>query len=220
MRTLFVLLLLALSNPALYAQNVAINTDSSTANPNAILDIKSPNKGILIPRLDSTARLAIPNTKGLLVYDTTTSSFWYNDGSLWHSLAGGNGSSSGWSLTGNSGTVDGVNFIGTTDNVPFNLRVNNIPSARIDGNNGANTSWGYYALPANSGHDNTATGAYALGANASGGWYNTANGSQSLHGNTVGQYNAGHGFQSLYSNTNGSYNTGIGAEAQRRACGR
>ena len=32
--------------------------------------------------------------------------------------------SSGWSLAGNSGT-DGTNFIGTTDNIPLNFRVNN-----------------------------------------------------------------------------------------------
>jgi hypothetical protein len=31
------------------AQNLAVNTDGSLANPNAILDIKSGNKGILIP---------------------------------------------------------------------------------------------------------------------------------------------------------------------------
>ena len=37
-----------------------------------------------------------------------------------------------WSLTGNSGTVDGTNFIGTTDNIPFNIRVNNQKAGSID----------------------------------------------------------------------------------------
>ena len=32
---------------------------------------------------------------------------------------------SGWGLTGNSGTVSGVNFLGTTDNEPLTLRANN-----------------------------------------------------------------------------------------------
>lgn len=32
-----------------HAQNVAINTDASQPNKNAILDVKSGNKGILIP---------------------------------------------------------------------------------------------------------------------------------------------------------------------------
>lgn len=41
------------------------------------------------------------------------------------------GSGSGWGLTGNSGTTS-VNFIGTTDNVPFNVRVNGQKAGVID----------------------------------------------------------------------------------------
>jgi hypothetical protein len=37
-----------------------------------------------------------------------------------------------WNLLGNSGTIDGTNFIGTTDNVPFSIRVNNQKAGRID----------------------------------------------------------------------------------------
>jgi len=47
------------------------------------------------------------------------------------SLAGG----SGWDLTGNAGTVDGTNFIGTTDNIPFNFRINNEKAGRITTDN-------------------------------------------------------------------------------------
>ena len=39
-------------------------------------------------------------------------------------------SSNSWSLTGNSGTVDGTNFIGTTDNAPLNFKINNTASGR------------------------------------------------------------------------------------------
>ena len=39
---------------------------------------------------------------------------------------------SNWSLTGNVSTTDGTNFIGTTDDVPLNFRVDNTPSGRID----------------------------------------------------------------------------------------
>ena len=53
-------------------------------------------------------------------------------------------SSSGWGLLGNAGTVDGTNFIGTTDNVPLNFRVNNFKAGRIDWDlNIANTFYGY-----------------------------------------------------------------------------
>lgn len=72
-----------------HAQNIGINADGSTPNDNAMLDIKASNKGILIPRTSTTSRLAIPNTKGLLVYDTTLASFWYNDGVSWQQLANG-----------------------------------------------------------------------------------------------------------------------------------
>ena len=42
-----------------------------------------------------------------------------------------------WSLTGNTGTVDGTNFLGTTDNVPLNIRVNNQRAFRIEPTGGA-----------------------------------------------------------------------------------
>lgn len=67
-----------------YSQSVGVGT--TTPNTNAVLDVKSGNKGILVPRMDSIARKNIPNTKGLMVYDTTTNSFWYNTGSLWQQV--------------------------------------------------------------------------------------------------------------------------------------
>src|SRR6185436_1789022 len=86
------------------AQNVAINNDGSNPHSSAILDIKSSTKGLLIPRTSTTSRIAIVNpAKGLMLYDTTTSSFWFHNGSAWVNLSiaasGGSGQ-----LTGNSGT--------------------------------------------------------------------------------------------------------------------
>ncbi|MEI6143613.1 MAG: DUF1566 domain-containing protein [Mariniphaga sp.] len=53
------------------AQNVGINDDGSQPNNSAMLDVKSTNKGILIPRLTETARNAIVNpADGLLIYQT------------------------------------------------------------------------------------------------------------------------------------------------------
>ncbi|MDP4289330.1 MAG: hypothetical protein Q8922_15555 [Bacteroidota bacterium] len=40
-----------------------------------------------------------------------------------------------WSLSGNSGTTDGTNFLGTTDNIPFTLRVNNQQALRVQPSN-------------------------------------------------------------------------------------
>src|SRR5678816_1374081 len=60
----------------------------------------------------------------------------------------GGAGSVGWLLNGNSGTNPATSFIGTTDNIPFNIRVNNQRSGLIDGTSG-NTSCGYQTLLSN-----------------------------------------------------------------------
>jgi hypothetical protein len=67
------------------AQSFAINTDGSTANSSAILDIKSTAKGILITRMDSLQRATIPTpATGLLVFQTNKDSgFYFYDGVAW-----------------------------------------------------------------------------------------------------------------------------------------
>ncbi|MFK5894799.1 MAG: fibrobacter succinogenes major paralogous domain-containing protein [Pseudomonadota bacterium] len=50
---------------------VAINTDGSIPNTNAILDVKSTNKGMLIPRMSQVEITAIPNpANGLQAFNT------------------------------------------------------------------------------------------------------------------------------------------------------
>jgi len=72
----------------IYAQSVAINTDGTTAHSSAILDIKSTNKGLLVPRMTSTERTAITSpAQGLFVFDLTTNSFWYYNENTWNNLA-------------------------------------------------------------------------------------------------------------------------------------
>jgi hypothetical protein len=81
MKKLLVSLLIAFVVNSLAAQSVGIGTNSPS--PYAILDVRDNSKGILIPRMDSVSRKNIPATRGMLVYDTTTSGFWYNDGTAW-----------------------------------------------------------------------------------------------------------------------------------------
>jgi len=208
-----------------FAQSVAINEDGAAPNANAILDIKSFTKGILIPRVSTGGRLSIANTKGLLLYDTTTSSFWYNTGTAWqHLLAAGSAAadSTAWLLGGNGGTSN-THFIGTTDTRPLLVRVNSQPSGRIDPTQG-NSAWGYSAGflmtdsiasdSANSsrGINNTAIGAFSLFSNFRG-ERNTATGYQSLRSNTSGVENTAQGFNVLSKNTFGARNTAVGAHA-------
>ncbi len=61
---------------AAFSQNVGIGT--VTPNSKAILDISSPNLGVLIPRMDRNTKTAISNPpEGLMVYDSTQKSFYY-----------------------------------------------------------------------------------------------------------------------------------------------
>jgi hypothetical protein len=69
------------------AQNVGIGNTGGTPHASAVLDLQSTTKGFLIPRMTTTERNAIaaPAT-GLLVYDNTTSSFWFRKTSTWQEM--------------------------------------------------------------------------------------------------------------------------------------
>ena len=114
-----------------------------------------------------------------------------------------------WSITGNVGTNDGTNFIGTTDNVPLTLKVNNEKSGIIKSN--GPTFYGYQAGKSNTSISSEGFGYQALYSNTSEN-YNTAVGHQNLYYN-IGSMNVGVGYQSLYRNTSGGANTGIGTQA-------
>jgi Chaperone of endosialidase len=81
MKKIITILLITISHHCVIAQNVGIGT--SAPNANAILDMASTTKGILIPRMTTAQRNAIPNTAGLMVYDTDTDGFWFNNGTDW-----------------------------------------------------------------------------------------------------------------------------------------
>lgn len=69
------------------AQNVGFNVDGSIPDASAAVDIKSTNRGLLIPRMTTTQRNDIASpADGLLVFDNTTSTFWYYEGVLWEEL--------------------------------------------------------------------------------------------------------------------------------------
>lgn len=93
----FVTLILALGllltqSHSSQAQGVGINEDQSEPHQSAMLDVKSNNKGVLIPRMSSKQRDAIPMPAiGLMVFDNTTLSFWYYEGTQWTEVAVNNG---------------------------------------------------------------------------------------------------------------------------------
>ena len=67
-----------------FSQSIAINTDDSPPDPSSILDIKSNNSGLLIPRMAGAQRIGISSpATGLVVFDSDTKSFWFYSGSSW-----------------------------------------------------------------------------------------------------------------------------------------
>ena len=60
---------------------VAINSDNSTPDNSAMLDIKSTTKGMLVPRMTAVQRDAISNpATGLLIYVTDNNQYYTNKG--------------------------------------------------------------------------------------------------------------------------------------------
>jgi hypothetical protein len=97
--TLIILILLLSAKS--YAQGVAVNTDGSTADASALLDIKSTAKGVLVPRMAQSDRNLITSpATGLMIYQTDNiPGFYYNAGTPgtpnWTSLKLANGSATG-----------------------------------------------------------------------------------------------------------------------------
>lgn len=115
-----------------------------------------------------------------------------------------------WGLTGNAGTIDGTNFIGSTDAIPFTIRTNNIRSARLEPGANGNAFFGFEAglsVPNNS--TSTAIGYQAL-RNAAVGSQNTAIGFRALNVAFGAIQNVAVGMNALLANTSGSQNTGVG----------
>ena len=216
-----------------FAQNVGIGT--TTPDASAMLDVSASDKGLLVPRMASTERNSISNpATGLLVYQNDSpSGFYLFDGSNWKKLA--IETNNQWGLSGNSGTTNGSDFIGTTDNQDLDIRSNNVIRVRIttqgqievlntgksvflgeaagendDLSDNNNTFIGYESGNRNTtGIDNTATGYQALYYNISG-EKNTVVGRQALYSNQTGNRNSVLGTYSLYANTEGHQNTASG----------
>ncbi len=112
-KKLNIILLLLFCVSFSYAQNVAINADGSLPDATAILDIKSITKGVLLPRLKTSQRLALTASAiGLIVYDIETQSFWYKGDVSWFEIS--NTTSNFWKKFGSS-------YIYNKDSLPVTI---------------------------------------------------------------------------------------------------
>ena len=121
------------------AQNIGINLTGLAPAASAMLDVDNANKGMLVPRVALTATNSVGPITGamansLLVYNTATAGvapnnvvpgfYYYETGtSTWIPILAG---VKGWSILGNSGTVAGTNFIGTTDAADFVVKTGGV----------------------------------------------------------------------------------------------
>ena len=107
---------------------------TTTPDVSAKLDITATDKGFLMPRMTTAQRIAITTpATGLQVYDETTNSIWFYNGTAWTELgSSGTAGNPAWELLGNTGTNDATNFIGTTDAEDLIFKTNNIERMKIE----------------------------------------------------------------------------------------
>ena len=223
MKNYFLLIILIFSLKV--TSQVAINDTGNAPNTHAMLDVdvSSNDKGVLIPRLTTSERTGMSlsaTEEGLTVYDETTKSFWFWNGTQWSEI---NVSTviDAWKTTGNAGTTSGTDFLGTTDNQALDIKTNNVLHVRLTTkgqietlNTGKSVFIGEGAGDTDDGTDNelVAVGNQSLHSNTEGAG-NTGVGHQALYYNTKGNFNTAVGNRALYSNTTGVNNTAIGYKA-------
>lgn len=220
-----------------------------TINPATTLDVTALNPtgtgtsvdGILIPRVTrqrAQSMTATPTSTLIYINEVATGTatgttvnvtsvgFYFFNGTAWERI-GGTGSSNDWTTTGNTGIVDGTNYIGTAaaTNVDVAFRRNNLAAGKISttstsfgldaltsGAASTSAAFGNSALAVNTtGAANVAVGTSALAANITSA-NNTAVGFNSLIANTAAG-NSAFGYRALASNISGTNNTALGFDA-------
>jgi len=142
-------------------QNVGISETSITPDASSILEIRSLDKGILIPRVeltgsDDVTTISSP-ANSLLVYNISTAGtepnnvipgyyYWNDTESKWLLIGNVNTAAESWLLEGNDGTSPASDFIGTTDAQDLILRTNDTERMRIKSSGnisiGGEDAWG------------------------------------------------------------------------------
>lgn len=183
-------------------QNVGIGT--TTPHASAVLDVRSNNKGLLIPRISLTSETDVTTIPGppisLLVYNFNGAlpdgeGFYFWSGGKWSKLATRlNIDNLTWGTKGNSGINPATDFIGTIDNKSLVFKTNNIESGRIDPQQ-RNVFFGRGA------------GILATGSN------NSFFGHDAGNANTIGNFNVFLGHEAGKLNITGARNTFVGKDA-------
>ena len=219
-----------------HSAQAQVGIGTRTPDPSAMLEIRSTNKGLLIPRVALTGpndATTVPSpATSLLVFNTNAAlaggtGFYYNDGTpaapswvRFVSSAAPMGLQF-WSVNGNAGTDPATNFLGTTDAQPIAFRVNSVERMRLFQSGGLglgntvsqNLMVGFGPAQVNAtGTGNTLIG-IAAGQSLTSGSQNTIIGTEAGRSNATGAENTFIGRQAGQSNVSGIRSTFLGASA-------
>jgi trimeric autotransporter adhesin len=181
-----------------------LGNNPTATNANALLELETTNKGLLLPRvaLTSTSSAAplSAHVRGMTVFNIVTigdvtPGIYYSDGTAWVKSSTF-AASTLWGTSGNIGTNTAANFIGTTDNTDLLFKRNNVKAALLSL---SNTFFGVNSLVATTGN------------------YNVAVGTHSNRDNLTGSENVSVGYNTLATNVAGRYMVAIGHQSQARA---
>lgn len=126
-KTTAILSLLLLSLIAV-SQDILINDDGGVPDASAALEIRSTDKGVLVPRMLATERLGISApAQGLLVFQTDgLVGFYYHNGAAWDTLIGN--------------TVINVSNVTNENNANIAI-VRDVKPSGVDGGDFNNNAW-------------------------------------------------------------------------------
>ena len=208
---------------------VAINQNGAAADPSAVLDLQSTEKGLLIPRLSNLERAAItvPAT-GLLIYNSSENLFQYYDGTQWVDIGSGGTNAGDCIIDVDEDTyvcvdsltndIDRIKFA-IQDSVRWQMKRFTLESSEdMNGvliGKGAGAIYNPLQISAD---DIIAIGDSTLSHTELGG-KNLAIGNFALHRNVGGDRNIAIGDRALSGNVGGSDNIAVGWEALRYAPG-
>lgn len=195
----------------LFFTNLNAQVGVNTETPKTTLDVvgnpttSSSLDGIMAPRITGDllkTKTYTADQTGVFIYVTsaftgssssqtvnvTSPGYYFFDGTVWLKSEGND-----WKTSGNSGTIAGSNFLGTTDNVDMIFKRNNILGGAL---RLYSTSFGNNSLPL-SVPDNALT----------------AFGSGTLQSTTTGSWNDAFGYMALNKLTTGNNNVAVGSGA-------
>lgn len=112
-----------------------VGKNPTSIQKSAILELESDKQGLLLPRIaDTTLMTTLNPPNGMIIYLTTTGKegFYVRNNYQWERMAE---KASSWDILGNALTNAATQFIGSTNNIPFVMRGNNIEGMRIDNGN-------------------------------------------------------------------------------------